>query len=142
MQRTGPCGNYQVTCCDGHKEISEKLRVSQSVISERLSDFVTCRKTILSQFSSGFCVETIAQGHDLPISVVWAVVLEGLTDKERFEKLEIQDGKTDVLDNLETHADMMLFGLHFHTKPGDAIIDLMGIAEDACLKMGREAITL
>jgi predicted transcriptional regulator len=122
------------------KEIAEKLNVSQSVISEMLSDFAICQKTILSFHADSMPVDEIARRFDLPISVVWAVVLEGLSDKERFEKLGIEDGKTDVLENLETHEDIMPFGLHFYTKPGDAIIDLMGISEDACLKMGRRLL--
>jgi DNA-directed RNA polymerase specialized sigma24 family protein len=122
------------------KEIAQKLGVSQSVISERLSDFAIYQKTILLFHADDMRAEEIARRHNLPISVIWAIVLEGLSDKERFEKLELKDQRTDVLQNLETHEDMMPFGLHFYTKPGDSIVDLMGIAEDACLKMGRRML--
>ncbi len=68
--------------------IAEKLGISQEVVSDHLGKNAEFKNGVNAQLERGFGVNTIAEKLGWPEPLVWAVALEGKTDRERFGSLE------------------------------------------------------
>ncbi len=136
------------------REIAEIIGVSPQTITNFCQEFSDLKNLTKSLLSEGHPHTEIADRHNMPLQLVWAIDLEGRTDAQRFEKLRIGNPQPyDVWSFGKCHD---LFGnahpgripgqliahvLYFFTKPGDMVIDPMagsGTTTDVCLTMGRK----
>jgi len=70
------------------ERIAARLGITQDVVSDHLRKSLELKNGVNSQLKCGFGVNTIAEKLGWPEPLVWAVALEGKTDKERFEALK------------------------------------------------------
>ena len=135
------------------EEIGEVVGVSQRQIGNFLEEFAKMQKVLKNLADGGLPYLDIAERHKMPLILVWASILDGISDQERMDELGISIQPYDVW-NFGRCND--LFGrehpgripgqliahmLYFYTEQGDTIIDPMcggGTTQDVCLAMGRE----
>ncbi|KXA95544.1 hypothetical protein AKJ65_01480 [candidate division MSBL1 archaeon SCGC-AAA259E19] len=135
-----------------HPQSSNQSRVSQIINS-------LDREEINNFLDWGEEVGQIAEFHRLDVLTVWATLLEGEGDEQRFREFgreeygnhlphrgpsnywefERRDPRLGRQDEIPGQVLMNL--LHRHTSRGDLVVDPMasgGVTGDACLVMGRE----
>ena len=141
------------------KEIGELFGLGRERVSQIVKNFATEVSNIQNQFhEKRKPVEEIAQFYNLDDITVWAIVLQGKDDLERFEtfgKSEYQDdaprlynvwnfAKRDPRLGYEFPGNIpgqiAMNVLYYYTRQGDLVVDPMaggGSSIDACLVMGR-----
>ena len=143
------------------QEISDKLKelfpdadgVSQDSVSIFLREMSNSTFLVKNEIGKGHDIPTVAKRHDLPEILVWQVALDGLSDKERMERLKISIQPYDVWTFGKCHdlfgtkhpgripGELVAHVLYFYTRPGAMIIDPMvgsGTTMDVCLALGRK----
>jgi len=139
-------------------EIGVVVGLSEAGVRENRKNFNI--KLFANEYASGLAPETIATNHNLDEALVWAILLEGKNDLERFklfgkseygnEAPELSDywkfnqrdprlGKADYPGNLYGQEVMNI--LYRFSRQGDLVIDPMaggGATVDACLTMNRK----
>jgi len=134
-------------------EISEKMGVSRDVVRNFVGDFSDLKKSPKNLLTEGHPHGEVSKRQSMPIQLVWAIDLEGHSDKERMSKLDMNIQPYDVWNFPTCHE---LFGdkhpgripgqliahtLYFYTQPGAMVIDPMvgsGTTLDVCLAFGRK----
>jgi len=132
-------------------EIAKYLELDEGAISKILKNFNI--KEIQDSFSKGKSVEDLAGYHNLDQTLTWAIILNNKSDKERFDLLEFEPKVYDVWNYAscdkrigqehpgQIPGQIVLNILYYYTKPDDLVVDFMaggGVANDACLLMGRK----
>lgn len=136
------------------EEIGEKIGLNQRTVSDTiLPEFSELKKTVKNLLTEGHPHVEVSKRQNMPLQLVWAIDMEGRTDKERMGELDINIQPYDVWNFATCHD---LFGnqhpgripgqiiahvLYFYTKPGAMIIDPMvgsGTTLDVCLAFGRK----
>lgn len=143
------------------QEISDKLKelfptadgTSQDTVSNFLREMHPGAFLVKNELDKGHSVETVAKRHDLPELLVWCAALDGLSDKERMDRLKINIQPYDVWHFAKCHdlfgakhpgripGEIIAHVLYFYTKPGAMVIDPMvgsGTTLDVCLAFGRK----
>jgi len=142
------------------KEIGELFELTQPATLNIIKKFATEVSYIQDQFYEKHkSVEELAEFYNLDDITVWAILLQGKSDLERFEifgKSEHQDDAPRIYNvwNFaqcdprlgEDHPGRIpgqtaLNLLYYYTKQGDLVVDSMaggGSTIDACLVMGRK----
>lgn len=136
------------------QEIGDTVGVSQSTYAEEyLSEFPGLEIPIKKLLSEGIPPLEVAERYNMPLILVWAISLAGLTDAQRMAKLNINVQPYDVWHFTKCHelfgsehpgripGDLVAHVLYFFTEPGDTVVDPMagsGTTQDVCLAMGRK----
>lgn len=143
------------------QEISNKLvemfpsadGVSQKSVSDSLVENGNFRNLLKVDNTKGISPDVLAKRHDLPEVLVWSTVLDGLDDKERMSRLNINIQPYDVWQFAKCHdlfgdkhpgripGEIIAHVLYFFTQPGAMVIDPMvgsGTTLDVCLAFGRK----
>ncbi len=135
------------------QETADLIGMSQQRTAEILLEFSDLKKTVKKLLADGLPHLDIAERHNMPLQLVWAIDLEGRTDKERMARLNINIQPYDVWNFGKCHdlfgdkhpgripGEIVAHALYFFTKPGDYIIDPMagsGTTADVCLAFGRK----
>lgn len=141
-----------------YDEIAEVVGLSgKGAVAEVFKNFNT--KLFEQEYASGLTPETIATNHNLTQALVWAILLQGKDDIERFKlfgKSEYGDAQPRLDDYWKfnqrdprlgvasypgnLYGQEVLNILYRYTKQGDLVVDPMaggGTTIDACLIMGR-----
>lgn len=129
-------------------EIADLLDVSYKTVER------DGQSTDSGVLSSGHSPEEIGRRLGIPIQLVYAHQLDGMSDAERLTKLGIKVQPYDVWQFPSCHdlmgdrhpgripGELVAHALYFLTEPGDLVVDPMagsGTTLDACLLMGRKA---
>lgn len=138
------------------REVSKSIRISQTNYQEEfLNAFGSITKSVQKSLRDGHPRMDVAERHNMPIQLVWAIGLTGKTDAVRMgaEQLNINVQPYDVWIFGQCHT---LFGsnhpgripgqlvaqvMYFFTSPGDLVLDPMGgsgTTNDVALAMGRK----
>lgn len=137
--------------------ISQKLTVKNGEIADldrhKLPELVSeTAASIVSDYRKGFPVAEIAEKNKWPEPLVWAVVLQGKTDLERFKELKWPLRTWDLWNfndcdkrfgdewNGQIPAQLVAHALYFFTESDDLVFDPMaggGVVPDVCLAFGR-----
>lgn len=133
-------------------EISVVVGVTKQGVGKKRQLFSEPKKVVKNLLSSGIPHAEVAKRHNLPLQLVWAIALDGMSDAKRMEALDIKVQPYDVWNFPNCHD---LFGadhpgripgqlvahvLYFYTQPGAMVVDPMagsGTTLDVCLAMGR-----
>lgn len=138
-------------------EISKVVGIERSVISKIVQNFGI--EELHSLFNKGAEPQKIAELHQLDMPTLWAILLDGKTDEERFElfgKSEYSNDKPKIYDvwnfmkkdpRFSNNYPGFCFGqvlmntLYRWSPPNGLVVDPMaggGSTIDACLIMGRQ----
>jgi DNA modification methylase len=135
------------------EEIAQAMGITQRNVGQKLEKIAELLVFLKNRLDAGIPHVDIAEQTPLPLQLVWAIDLEGRTDKDRMSRLNINIQPYDVW-NFGKCGD--LFGsqhpgripgeliahvLYFFTGPGAMVIDPMvgsGTTLDVCLAMGRK----
>ena len=134
-------------------EVAVETGLSESRVRELSSEFSELKKATKKLLSEGHPHLDVAERYNMPLQLVWAIDMEGRTDKERMARLGINVQPYDVWGFAKCHdlfgsqhpgripGELIAHVLYFYTKPGDKVIDPMvgsGTTLDTCLVFGRE----
>lgn len=134
------------------ERIAARLGISQDIVSDHLRKTSDLKKYVNTELERGFNVNTIAEKLGWPEPLVWAVALEGKTDRECFGSLEWKIRPWDYWsfgdvdhrfgDEWEGRipAQLVAHTLYFLTQPQALVLDPMaggGVTADVCLALGR-----
>lgn len=135
-------------------EIAEATGVSQPNLKrDILYQIPELENDIKKLLVSGIPPLDVAERYNMPLILVWAISLAGLTDAQRMTKLNINVQPYDVWHFTKCHelfgsehpgripGDLVAHALYFFTEPGDTVVDPMagsGTTQDVCLAMGRK----
>lgn len=135
------------------QEIADCVVSSQEKISRILDDFSELKKSIKKLLAEGHPHLDVAERQNMPLQLVWAIDMEGRTDKERMERLNINIQPYDAWHFAKCHdlfgsqhpgripGELIAHVLYFYAKPGAMVIDPMvgsGTTLDVCLAFGRK----
>ncbi len=133
------------------EKISETVEINQQRISQITNN--TNFSEIGNLLSQGHDMDYIARHYHMDLALVWALLLEGKTDQEKFKELGWGLRTWDQWNFNECDerfgddwpgripAQLVAHTLFYFTKPGDFILDPMaggGVVPDVCLLFGRK----
>lgn len=128
------------------------VELDQANVSRRLCEFSELKTRIKDSFAKRKSIAEIAKYHNIDETLVWALVLQELSDEDRFETLGFSPRVYNVWNFAGLDEEMgqryrggipgqiVLNTLFYYTKPNDLVIDPMGgggTTNDACLLLGR-----
>jgi len=142
------------------QEIAQQFVLDQSRIAQIISELTEVKTLIISDYyEKRKSVEEICQYYHVDEPLVWAIVLNGKDDLERFATF----GKSEYSDDRPRHYNLWIFSLidkrlgidypgrlacqvmlnllYYYTKQGDLVVDPMaggGVTVDCCLVMNRK----
>ena len=132
-------------------EISKLVSIEDSRVRQIVNNTVPSK--INAFYKQGKSPEKIAEMFDIDEQTAWSMILEGKSDRERFELLNFQPKVYDIWNYSECDKRMgqeypgqipgqiVLNALYYYTEQGDLVVDLMaggGTTNDACLLMDRK----
>lgn len=135
------------------QEIGAVVGTAQRNIANFLEEFSELKKVLKKMLAEGHPHLDVAERHNMPLQLVWAIDLEGRADKERMNRLNINIQPYDVWNFGKCHdlfgtkhpgripGEIVAHVLYFYTQPGDYVIDPMagsGTTADVCLAFGRK----
>lgn len=135
------------------EEIGNAIGTSQRQAANILEEFSDLKKVLKKLLSEGHPHLDVAERYNMPLQLVWAIDMEGRTDKERMARLGINVQPYDVWSFAKCHdlfgsqhpgripGELIAHVLYFYTQPGAKVIDPMvgsGTTLDTCLVFGRE----
>lgn len=140
------------------EETAEHLGVNPDTVTEDRRKFSELKNSVCAFLASrgalqAHVVVEAAKRFGMPVTLAWAMALEGKADEERMDALGIKTQPYDVWHFSKCHdlmgkdypgripGELVAHVLYFFTKPGDTILDPMagsGTTQDACLLMGRK----
>lgn len=135
------------------QEVGDAIGVSQRQAGNLLEEFSDLKKVLKNLLAEGHPHLDVAERYNMPLQLVWAIDLEGRTDKERMARLNINIQPYDVWSFAKCHdlfgnkhpgripGEIVAHVLYFFSKPGDYVIDPMagsGTTADVCLAFGRK----
>jgi len=107
------------------REIADALQVSQPSAHKILITFLDDKKVIKNLLSEGHPHLDVAERYNMPLQLVWAIDMEGRTDKERMGRLGINIQPYDVWNFAKCHD---LFGSqHPGRIPGQLIAKVLTV---------------
>jgi hypothetical protein len=135
-------------------EIGNKLGVSQDTVSlDTKNSHLGKLRSDLGPHWNEKGIAEVANRLNLSLTDCYAAALDGMTDAERLDRLDIKLQPYDVWQFPSCHdlmgdrhpgripGQLIAHALYFFTEPGDTVIDPMvgsGTTLDACLLMGRK----
>lgn len=135
------------------EEIGEKIGTSQRQAGNILEEFSDLKKVLKKLLAEGHPHLDVAERYNMPLQMVWAIDLEGRTDKDRMNRLGINIQPYDVWQFAKCHdlfgdkhpgripGEIVAHVLYFFTEPGAMVVDPMvgsGTTLDVCLAFGRK----
>lgn len=135
------------------QEVAGVMGLSQPHVGEIIGKLPS--QLFFKEHESGMSDDDIASQHSLTLPVLWSILLNGKSDLERFELLDLDNfpylydvwnfSGRDKRFGLEypgnIPAGIVLNTLYYYTKQGDLVVDPMaggGVTVDCCLAMGRK----
>ena len=136
------------------ERIADRLGMTRESVDKHLLITSELKKVTNEQLERGFLPNTIAEKLGWPEPLVWAVALEGKTDKERFSRVgwNIRPWDNWAFNDCDERfgtsewdgripAQLIAQTLYFFTNQGDLILDPMaggGTTPDVCLALSRQ----